>query len=124
MVKSSEVVLVHDSGGRELLLKPGLNIIGGVQPRGVSEVIADGMLGILIALDTMEILESPDILGMVMVDAVTFAAFEGDEVEVGVITMSRAIEPTAMPESAERDLVCIPDVLIRGLGLSPRPVPA
>lgn len=33
-VNSSEEVLVHVSGGIELASKPGLNIIGGLQPRG------------------------------------------------------------------------------------------
>ena len=40
IIKSGDVVLVQDSGGRELALKPGLNIIGGVQPRGLSVPIA------------------------------------------------------------------------------------
>lgn len=108
IVKSSEVVLVHDSGGRELMLKPGLNIIGGVQPRGVNEVIAGDMFGILVAVDIVGMLESPDMLDMDMAAAVTLAASEGDEVEVGVVATSEAIEPIAIP----------------GLGLNPRPVPA
>ncbi len=115
---------MHDSGGRELTLKPGLNIIGGVQPRGVNEVIASGMFDILVAVDIIGMLESPDVLDIDIADVVTFAASEGDEVEVGIIAMSGAIELIAMPKSAERDLRRIPDILIGVLGLNPRPVPA
>lgn len=39
MVNNDEVVLVQVSGGREEMLKPGLNIIGGIQPRGPRESI-------------------------------------------------------------------------------------
>ena len=33
-MKSSDVVFVQVSGGSELAFRPGLNIIGGLQPRG------------------------------------------------------------------------------------------
>ncbi len=62
---------MHVSGGRELLLKPGFNIMGGVQPRGDSEVIADDMF---------------DMLDMGIVDEVRVSSL--DEVDVGAIVMS------------------------------------
>lgn len=40
----ADVVLVHVSGGRELALKPSLNIIGIEHPRGLREVISGDML--------------------------------------------------------------------------------
>lgn len=117
-------MLVHDSGGRELMLKPGLNIIGGVQPRGVNEVIAIGIFDILVAVEIIGMLESLEMLDTDMATAVNFEASEGDEVAVGVITISGAMELIAMLESAGRDVSCIPDILIEELGLNPRPVPA
>ena len=47
MTNKGEVVLVHFSGGSEDMLKPGLNIMGGMQPRGPRESIP-GMSGILV----------------------------------------------------------------------------
>lgn len=51
-------MFAHVSGGSELTLKPALNIIGGMQPRGVSEPIPcvldiDAMLDIGAILDIM-----------------------------------------------------------------------
>jgi len=40
-------VLVHVSGGRELALKPDLNIIGIVHPRGPREVISGDMVVVI-----------------------------------------------------------------------------
>lgn len=74
IVSKADVVFVHVSGGRELLLKPGLNIMGGVQPRGDNEVIADDMFDML------------DMLDMGIVDEVRVISF--DEVDVGAIVMS------------------------------------
>lgn len=74
IVSKADVVFVHVSGGRELLLKPGLNIMGGVQPRGDNEVIADDMLDML--------------LGMGIVDEATVIPSDGDEVDTGAIVMS------------------------------------
>lgn len=126
IVNKGDVEFVHVSGGRELLLKPGLNIIGGLQPRGVNEVIAGDMLGI------------PDMLGMPdmgIVDEVRVISFEGDEVGVGAIIMSSAIDIVTILDPSMRDLLSIPDMLIEGVFVgvpsmfvdeesSPRPVPA
>lgn len=73
IVNKADVVFVHVSGGRELLLKPGLNIIGGVHPRGDNEVIAGD---ILVMLDIS------------IVDEESVASFEVDEVGVGAIVMA------------------------------------
>jgi len=61
IVNNSDVVLVHDSGGRELILNPGLNIIGGMQPRGDNESIPGDIPDIV------------DILGISIVDELTAA---------------------------------------------------
>lgn len=45
MVNNGEVVFLQVSGGSEDILKPGLNIIGGMQPRGLREFIP-GISGI------------------------------------------------------------------------------
>lgn len=58
------------SRGKELLLKPGLNIIGGVQPRGLSEVIdcdvpdMPDMPDIPDILDILDMLDMRDMGGM------------------------------------------------------------
>lgn len=70
----ADVVFLHVSGGRELLLKPGLNIMGGVQPRGDNDVIADDMLDML--------------LSMGIVDEATVIPSDSDEVDAGAIVMS------------------------------------
>lgn len=44
MTRKGEVVLVQFSGGSDDMLKPGLNIMGGMQPRGLRESIP-GMSG-------------------------------------------------------------------------------
>lgn len=44
IVSRGDVVLVQVSGGRELALKPGLNIMGFEQPRGLREAIPGDML--------------------------------------------------------------------------------
>lgn len=51
MLSKGEDVLVQVSGGSELALKPGLNIIGGMQPRGPKDVIDGAMPGISIDAD-------------------------------------------------------------------------
>ena len=51
IVNNSDVVFVQNSGGRELILNPGLNIIGGMQPRGVNEFIPGGIPDIVDVLD-------------------------------------------------------------------------
>jgi hypothetical protein len=119
IVNRADVVFVHVSIGRELLLKPGLNIIGGVQPRGVNEVIAGDMP------DTLAILDVPDIPDMLdMGDGVTAAPFACEEVDVEVIVISLAIVLIIMSDMAVVDLHPIPDILAWELGLSPRPAPA
>jgi len=67
IVKSADVVFVQVPRGRELLLKPGLNIIGGVQPRGLSEVIdcdVPDMPNIPDILDMLDMPDMPDMGGM------------------------------------------------------------
>jgi hypothetical protein len=70
----ADVVFLYVSGGRELLLKPGLNIMGGVQPRGDNDVIANDMLDML--------------LSMGIVDEATVIPSDSDEVDAGAIVMS------------------------------------
>ena len=55
-MNSSEVVLLHVSGGRELALKPGLNIICILQPLGprldmsaMPDMVAIGDVDVLVA---------------------------------------------------------------------------
>lgn len=74
IVNKADVVFVHVSGGRELLLKPGLNIMGGVQPRGDNEVIADDMLDMLLAMG--------------IVDEATVIPSGSDKVDAGAIVMA------------------------------------
>ena len=51
MVSRSDDVLVQVDGGRELMSYPGLNIIGGVQPRASSAVMPPNMLDTLDPVD-------------------------------------------------------------------------
>lgn len=117
IVSTADVVFVHVSGGRELLLKPGLNIMGGVQPRGDNEVIADDMFDMFGMLDMLD---------MGIVDEVRVISF--DEVDVGAIVMSGAMDIVTMLDPSMRDLLAIPDMLIEGefvgvLSIDPRPRP-
>lgn len=54
-----DVVFAQVDGGRELRLYPGLNIIGGMQPRGSSALMPP---------DILDVLDSLDIGGMVDID--------------------------------------------------------
>ena len=71
IIRSGDVVLAQVSCGRELTLKPGLNIIGGVQPCGLGVLIApitdiEAMLdddGVL-SMDIESMLDPDDILGI------------------------------------------------------------
>lgn len=51
MVSKDDEVLVQVSGGSELALYPCLNIIGGIQPRGLNEVMDGDMSDIVIVAD-------------------------------------------------------------------------
>ena len=61
MVSRSDDVFVQVDGGRELMSYPGLNIIGGVQPRGSSAVMPPNMLDTLDPVDMGGMVDPEDI---------------------------------------------------------------
>ncbi|THC91827.1 hypothetical protein EYZ11_008720 [Aspergillus tanneri] len=84
MVSKGEDVLVQVSGGRESTLKPCLNIIGGIQPRGLNEII-DGdipdiviVAGIDVSLLKCEgvVVAEMELLGMAIVPVDTWEEVE------------------------------------------------
>lgn len=102
MTNIADVVFVQVSGGRELPLKPCLNIDGGMQPRGVREVIAGGMpmLGILIVGMLM--------LGMFIPDALIFDVLMSDVLAYDI----EVADAVAILDEPIPILFLIPDAVI------------
>lgn len=126
MVNNSEVVFVQVSGGRELLLKPGLNIDGGVQPRGLSDVLGSDMPDMpdmpdmLDMPDILDILDIPDILDMPDIGAIdreTADVIREDATAAEVLDVSAKVVvgidmSIAMLESPAAIRFDIPDIVI------------
>lgn len=102
IVNKEDVVFAHVAGGSELTLKPGLNIIGGVQPRAFSEPIPC----------------APDIEPMLEIDAIldSGAILDMGEVEVicielSVVDISITVISVDMPGPPISILLFIPVML-------------
>lgn len=107
MLSNGDEVLVHVSGGRELALKPGLNIIGGVQPRGLNEVMDDDMPDITLIspiplLDSIADIEDMEVVAGIDISIVISMALGsidiGGEVAEWFILMSELIDIAVIDE--------------------------
>jgi hypothetical protein len=76
MVSKEAVVFVQVSGGREPISKPSLNIIGGVQPRGLSEFMAPDIPDIDDVDNMSDIPDMPDAGAIVIVGLEVWSVLE------------------------------------------------
>ena len=79
-------MLAHVSGGSEPTLKPGLNIIGGVQPRAFNDPIpCMPPIGAMLAIEDMpDVADIPDIVSIPDIGDILGIAEPSDMDEVGV----------------------------------------
>lgn len=127
-VVNGDVVFVHVSGGKRLSLKPGLNIIGGVQPRGVREVSIADIADIADILELVICSDNDDAAILVMLDCDSMLAML-----IVALSLAIDIEVAAAAIMVDKEVIAvvmlamclafIPAIVI-GAGLSPRPVPA
>lgn len=123
MVNNAEVVLVQVSGGRELLLKPGLNIDGGVQPRGLSEVLGSDMPDMP---DMTDILDMPDIgtIDGETADVIREDATAAEVLDVSAMVVAGIDMSIAMLESAAAIRFDIADIVIEPIFIEVPPTVA
>jgi len=130
--EDEDVVFVQVSGGRELLLKPDLSIVGGLHLRGLRDVIGCDMpdildiAGILDILSIVEagIMSGDGMTGVGGMDGFSFGSVDAcsgsddaDGLSVDIEDMS-----AAMAESPIASLLCITGIVIQELS-SPSPGP-
>lgn len=93
MLSKGEDVLVQVSGGSELALKPGLNIIGGIQPRGPNDFMDDDMPGMFIVADVgIPLVDGEG--GVCIADMGLLVCMAIDPVDVCVVDLSMLISPS------------------------------
>jgi hypothetical protein len=98
IVNKEDVVFAHVGGGSELILKPGLNIIGGVQPFGFSGPIPiDPIPDIESIPDIDEIPDIDDIPDIESIPDIGAILDIGAMLDIGVILTMGAVEVICMP---------------------------
>lgn len=126
MTSCADVVFIQVSGEREVLSKPGLNIIGGAQPRGPSEVAIDDDDDDGWAM----LVDMPDIAGMLdMLDMLDLAGISDMLDIAGILDMDMDMSDIVVEEAIIfisefiANLFSIPDIVIEELS-RPSPGPA